>query len=276
MDFSRLRQGEIVAAIGGIALFVFMFFDWFGGGAASVEVTEEVPGLGEVPTGVEVEEEGLSAWDALQDFSGFLIALAAVSGIALGALAATGRRVNLGGLPRGCGTAALGSLAVALILWRLLANPGDLEIGIFLGLAAAIAIAAGAVMALREGGFEPLLPVGGAGAPTATMRASAPASSPPAPAAGTRAATTRRKTSRAGGGTSSRSGGGRKTGGRSTAKKGSSTRSKSRGSSTRSKSRSSSGRSSSSRSSATAKRSGGSRRSSGGRSSGGRSSGRKK
>ena len=177
MDFSRVRTGELVAGIGGLALFVFMFFDWFGGGIEiSSGGTEEVPGLGEVPTEPKVEETGISAWDALQDFDGYLIALTAVSGVALAALAAAGKRLRLGGLPRGEVTATLGAIAVTLILWRMLANPGDLEIGIFLGLAAAVAIAAGALMALREDGFEPLVDKAGGrtkAATATTKRASA-------------------------------------------------------------------------------------------------------
>lgn len=182
MDFSRLRTGEIVAAIGGIALFVFMFFDWFGGG---VEVTtggtQEVPGIGEVPTGApEVSETGVSAWDGLQDFSGFLIALAAVSGVTMAGLAMAGQRLNLP-FQRGVGTLTLAKLAILLILWRMLANPGDLEIGIFLGLIAAVAIAIGAWIALREDGFEPLVKV--PGGRTRAASASAPAATPtPRPA----------------------------------------------------------------------------------------------
>jgi hypothetical protein len=158
LDFSRVRTGELIAGIGGLALFLFMFFDWFGGGLeVTTGGTEEVPGLGEVPTDPKVEETGVSAWDALQDFDGFLIALSAVAGVTLAGLAAAGKRFRLGGMPRGEVTAFLGSLAVLLILWRFLANPGDLKIGIFLGLAAAVAIAAGALMALREDGFEPVV-----------------------------------------------------------------------------------------------------------------------
>jgi hypothetical protein len=180
LDFSRLRNGEIVAAIGGLALFIFMFFNWFGGGVeVSSGGTQEVPGIGEIPNEPTVEETGVSGWDALQDFSGFLIALAAVSGVALGGLAAAGQRLNIGGVPRGAGTATLGSLAVLLILWRFFANPGDLKIGIFLGLVAAIAVAAGALMALREDGFEPFVNVPGE-RPTAAM-ASAPAPAAPSP-----------------------------------------------------------------------------------------------
>ncbi len=181
MDFSRLRNGEIVAAISGLALFIFMFFNWFGGGIEiSTGGTQDVPGIGEIPSEPSIEETGVSGWDSLADFSGFLIALAAVSGVTLGALAVAGRRINLP-FQRGVGTLVLGKLAVLLILWRMLANPGDLEIGIFLGLIAAVGIAIGAWVALREDGFEPLLKV--PGGRTKVASASAPAATPtPRPA----------------------------------------------------------------------------------------------
>jgi hypothetical protein len=185
LDFARLRNGEIVAAVGGLALFIFMFFDWFGGGVeVSTGGTQDIPGVGEVTNAPSVEETGLSAWDALQDFSGFLIALAAVSGVTLAGLAAAGQRLNLP-FRRGVGTLVLGNLAVLLILWRMLANPGELEIGIFLGLFAAAAIAVGAWIALHEDGFEPLVKVPGEQTTTtaATAAASAPAATPsPRPA----------------------------------------------------------------------------------------------
>ena len=176
MDFSRLRQGEIIAAIGGLALFIFMFLPWFGFDVPDVEIPD-VPGVdeGSIGTVSEVDSD-ISAWDGLTDIDGFLIAAAAFSGMALGGLAAAGKRLNLGGIRRGSITAILGSLAVALILWRLLANPADLKYGIFLGLAAAIAIAVGAILALREDGIEPLASV--AGGRTRTAAASAPAATP--------------------------------------------------------------------------------------------------
>jgi hypothetical protein len=158
LDFSRLRTGEIVAAIGGIALFVFLFFDWFEAGG--------------------FEGASLDGWEGLGgDFSGFIVALTSVSGVALALLAMAGQRVNIP-LPRGAVTATLGTLSVLIILWRFLANPGDLEIGIFLGLLAAGAIAVGAWMALREDGFEPLLTVAGERTTTTTAAASAPAATP--------------------------------------------------------------------------------------------------
>jgi hypothetical protein len=273
LDFSRLRNGEIVAAISGLALFIFMFFNWFGGGfEISTGGTQDIPGIGEIPSEPSIEETGVSGWDSLADFSGFLIALAAVSGVTLGALAVAGRRINLP-FPRGVGTLVLGKLAVLLILWRMLANPGDLEIGIFLGLIAAAGIAIGAWMALREDGFEPLLRV--PGGRTKVASASAPAATPtPRPAtapsggssSGGRAATSRSsgsaaKKSRSSGRAAkkSRSGESKTTTKRSTAsraKSSGSSRSKSSGSS-RSKS---SGSRSGSKSSGTRKRSSGGRK----------------
>ena len=177
MDSSRLRTGELVAGIGGLALFVFLFFDWFGGGA---EVTGSV-----VNGTATLSHPGISGWDALVDLPGFLIILAGVSGMALAYLAAAGQRVNLP-VRRGATTAALGVLAVLLILWRMFAGSPTLKVGIFLGLAAAIAITAGALMALAEDGFQPLVAAGGptraAGsgseAPTATQAAAAPPATP--------------------------------------------------------------------------------------------------
>ena len=172
MDSSRLRTGELVAGIGGVLLFVFLFFDWFGGGGF---------------------EGSLDGWDGLgSDFTGFIVALTSVAGAGLAALALAGQRVNVP-LPRGGFTAMLGSLSVAIILWRFFANPGDLKIGIFLGLAAAIAIAVGAIMALREDGVEPLVAV--PGGRTRASSADAPTAEAPAPAAPATKPAARRKTS---------------------------------------------------------------------------------
>jgi hypothetical protein len=174
----------MVAGIGGLALFVFLFFDWFGGAA---EVTGSV-----VNGTATLSHPGISGWDALTDLPGFLIILSGVAGMALAYLAASGQRVNIP-VQRGAITALLGSLAVLLILWRMFAGSPTLKIGIFLGLAAAIAIAAGALMALAEDGFQPLVAVAGgrtraAGAgseaPTATQAAAAPATPAASPSGG--------------------------------------------------------------------------------------------
>ena len=172
MDFSRLRTGEQIAGIGGLALFILLFFDWYGAGGG-------------------FDEGGLSGWDALGgDGTGFIVALTAVAGIALVVLAASGQRLNVP-LRRGAITAVLGSLSVAIILWRLIANgQADLKVGIFLGLIAAGAVAYGAIQALREDGFEPLVAVAGG-----RTRAASAASAPKATPARRKTTTTRKKTS---------------------------------------------------------------------------------
>jgi hypothetical protein len=232
LDSSRLRTGEIVAGIGGVALFLFLFFDWFGGGA---EVTGSV-----VNGTATLSHPGISGWDALTDLPGFLIILSGIAGIALAYLAAAGQRVNIP-VRRGAITALLGVLAVLLILWRMFAGSPTLKIGVFLGLGAAIAITAGALMALGEDGFEPLVAV--AGGRTRAASASAPAATPPPPPAAAPAKS------------ASRSGGSKTTTKRSTAKKPAAR--------SGSKSKSSSSRSSSSKKKASTSRSSGSKRSTG-------------
>jgi hypothetical protein len=180
LDSSRLRTGELLAGIGGVALFVFLFFDWFGGGP---EVTGSV-----VNGTATLSHPGISGWDALVDLPGFLIILSGVAGIALAYLAVAGLRVNIP-VQRGAVTAALGSLAVLLILWRMFAGSPTLKIGIFLGLAAAVMITAGALMALAEDGFEPFVAVAGgrtraAGAGSEPSTATQPVASPAASSAG--------------------------------------------------------------------------------------------
>jgi hypothetical protein len=173
LDSSRLRTGELVAGIAGLALFVFLFFDWFGGGA---EVSGSL-----VNGTATLSHPGISGWDALTDLPGFLIILSGISGMALAYLAMAGQRVNIP-VQRGAVTALLGTLAVLLILWRMFAGSPTLKIGVFLGLAAAIAITAGALMALGEDGFSPLVAV--PGGRTKAAAASAPAATPmPPPAA---------------------------------------------------------------------------------------------
>jgi hypothetical protein len=190
LDTSRLRTGEIVAGIAGLSLFVFLFFDWFGGGA-------EVSGSLANGTAI-LSHPGISGWDALADLPGFLIISSGVAGIALAYLAVAGQRLNIP-LRRGMITALLGALAVLLILWRMLAGSPTLKIGVFLGLAAAIAITAGALMALAEDGFSPLVAVSGgrtraasASAPAPTT-AAVPAAVPAKTSSGSSSATTTKR-----------------------------------------------------------------------------------
>jgi hypothetical protein len=153
MEADRLSTGEKIAAVSAILLFVFMFFDWFG-----VEVSG-VPGFsGDIAGG------GGSAWDALDVIPIFLmLAIVAAIGVAVIRLTDADLEppVSLNAI-----VAALGALAVLLILYRIIDPPGGggsgfegvevdttLKLGIFLGLVAAAGIAYGGYSAMREEGM---------------------------------------------------------------------------------------------------------------------------
>lgn len=207
MDFSRLRQGEIVAGIGGIALFVFLFFDWF---------------------------QGTDGWTSLASpevgggVTGFIVALASIAAITFAALAAMGKRLNVP-VPRGGITLALGGLAMLIILWTIIVAPEGAEIkfGLFLGLAAAVAITVGALLSRREDGWEPLVAMSAAGARSSGSSAR--------PATTRRAASTLAKSSSSSGSSRSSSGTRKTSTRKSTTSKSGAKRSSSRSSSAKKK-----------------------------------------
>jgi len=150
VHIGKLSRGERISAASALLLFVFMFLDWFG-----VEV-ESVPGFSGDISGI-----GGNAWDTLEVIPLFLM-LAAVVALAVAGVrlldAELGLSVSLNAI-----VAALGGLAVLLILFRILFPPdfasfggvevdATLRIGVFLGLLAAAGIAYGGYSAMREEG----------------------------------------------------------------------------------------------------------------------------
>lgn len=151
MEVDKLSTGEKLSAVSAILLFIFMFFDWFG-----VEVSD-VPGFSGTVTG----SGGGSAWDALDVIPIFLM-LAIVVALGVAVIRLTDADVEP---PISLNTfvAALGGLAVLLILYRIVFPPdfgsfggvsvdATLKFGIFLGLLAAVGIAYGGYSAMREEG----------------------------------------------------------------------------------------------------------------------------
>jgi hypothetical protein len=190
MDFSRLRTGDLIAAIGGIALIGFLFMDWFsvesiGAAGSPSPIPSGVPEGFEIP-GAETTSTGISGWDGL-GFDGFILLLTGLAGIKLAGLRAAGKKL-IGPLPFAGWLVLLGSVAETLIIWRIFASPNDadLEIGIFLGLIAAAAVTLGAWLSSRDDG-APLYAnaVAGAGARSSSARST-----------GTRKASTRSTTTR--------------------------------------------------------------------------------
>jgi len=151
MDISRLRTGERLAGAAGIALLVFMFFDWFGI-KASV-------GFG----GISGITEGGNAFQTLAFPIDFLILLGALAGIGLAFLAASQRSINLP-VAASAITAALGILATALVLIKIIDPPGDggelasvsiditRQLGVWLGLIASAGVAAGGWLSMKDEG----------------------------------------------------------------------------------------------------------------------------
>jgi len=153
MELDKLSVGEKVSAVSAVLLFIFMFFDWFG-----VKVSSEVTGFSGT-----VEGAGGSAWDVLDVIPIFLmLAIVAAVGVAVVRLTDADLEppISLNAI-----VAALGGLAVLLILYRIVLPPdyadfggvsvveATLKFGIFLGLIAAAGIAGGGYSAMREEGL---------------------------------------------------------------------------------------------------------------------------
>jgi hypothetical protein len=148
MDLSKLRRGELIAAVGGIVLLFAMFaLDWY-------EVSLSTP-FGDVS----VAGGGVKAWES-QGFTGtianLVILAAAVAAVGLAVVTATSRNVALP-VAASALTAALGIGAVVMVLLRILFQPGEnefveLRFGIWLALIASGVIAYGGWEAMKEEG----------------------------------------------------------------------------------------------------------------------------
>jgi hypothetical protein len=145
MDLGKLRRGELIAAAGGLLLLIALFFfDWYS--------RQELVLLGGGSTGVK-------AWDDLGFFgaiANLIILAAAVSAVGLAIVTATSRTIALP-VAASAITAALGIAASAMVLLRMIFQPGpnaltDIKFGIVLALLAAVMIAYGGWDSMREEG----------------------------------------------------------------------------------------------------------------------------
>lgn len=147
----RLRAGEAIYLLAAILLFVFMFFRWYGAEISGSAGTIAFGGTG----------SGGDAWQALEVIPIFLMLAIAVSiGAAVLRLAGSDWKPAV---PPGVAVCVAGGLAALLILIRIVFPPGfgefggvtvdaTLEVGIFLGLLAALGIAYGGWRAMAEEG----------------------------------------------------------------------------------------------------------------------------
>ena len=126
MRISRLRDGEWIAGVGGVGLLVSLLLDWY---------------------------SGASAWQAFSVLD-VVLALLALVPLALVVLQATRESPSLP-VAFSVLTTLAGALATLLILYRILNQPGpndrvEVELGAWIGLAAAAIAAVGGWRSLRD------------------------------------------------------------------------------------------------------------------------------
>jgi hypothetical protein len=150
MDHRRLRTGELIAAVGGAALLIIMFlFDWFGIGGAAGDAIEQAEELGFATPDIDT---GANAWDSMEIIR-FLLLITGLVAVGLGIATAMARDVRMP-VASSALVAGLGILSVIFIAYRILDPPYEAgrEIGVFLGLIAAAAVAYGGWRSMQEEG----------------------------------------------------------------------------------------------------------------------------
>ena len=155
MDFRRLGRGDIVAAVGGVLLFISMFLPWY-----SVK-----SGTPSDQTACGVGKSSCTGFDTFRLFTvliipgmDLLMVAAAIAPWILVWIVIRGHRLSW---PAGEVTMIVGAVASTLILYNgIISRPGarefvSLDIGWYLGLLGALGIVAGgAISQITRGGVE--------------------------------------------------------------------------------------------------------------------------
>jgi hypothetical protein len=138
LEGTRLSQGQMVAAIAAIALFIVSFLPWFDiSGAVTVGGTT-IGG-----------SQNFNLWEAENPLDIYLLIVILVALVP----AALGLLGDGGDAPMASmATALLAGVGTLLILYQIFDTPGDLgrKIGLFLGLIACGAIAVGGYLSMQE------------------------------------------------------------------------------------------------------------------------------
>ena len=138
MDANRLSQGQLVAALAAIALFIISFLPWFDiSGAVTVGGTT-IGG-----------SQNFNLWEAENPLDVYLLIVILVALVpAVLALLGDGSDAPMASMA----TALLAGVGTVLILYQVLDTHGDLgrKVGLFLGLIACAAIAAGGYLSMQE------------------------------------------------------------------------------------------------------------------------------
>ncbi|HAY68766.1 hypothetical protein K0U73_11020 [bacterium] len=137
MDFSKLSQSNMIAGGGGIVAFIASILPWY-----SFDFGFDLPG---VDTSVNAWSAGFAAW------FGCLLALAAGVLIALKAMGMFEAKVL--GMETEQVAMVLAGLGFVLVVLRWLTETSNTAIGLYLGLIATAATAAGAFLSGKDSGI---------------------------------------------------------------------------------------------------------------------------
>jgi hypothetical protein len=139
MRLDRLRGGEVIAAAGAVVLFGSEFMPWFG------KVSPYC-----VPLAGHHCGRNFDAWQAF-GFTDLVLFVAAVSGIAMAAMAATSPKTDAA-ITSACFTVPVAALGTLLALYRVFEPVGKLDTryGLFVGLAASALLTYGSWRAVRN------------------------------------------------------------------------------------------------------------------------------
>jgi hypothetical protein len=156
---TNVARGTLIAGVAGAALFIIMFFSWFG-----IDVSANLPaGVPEDIANQAIEQSGVdttaNAWQSF-DVIDLVLLLAVITSVGFAVIDLSGASVSLP-VAGSAITAGIGALAFVLVLYRLINPPGgdgvEREFGVWLGLIATAAIAYGGYEGMQEEGgtYEP-------------------------------------------------------------------------------------------------------------------------
>ena len=150
MDAGRLRPGETIAGVSGVALLIIMFLPWFGFdlGSAAQDIANS---LG-VSVNVDVPNANFNAWESF-DFIDLILLLTVIAAVSTAIMPALATDVALP-IAASALVAGLGILSTVLVLYRIIDPVGDAgrKYGIYLGLIACAGVAYGGWRAMQEEG----------------------------------------------------------------------------------------------------------------------------
>jgi hypothetical protein len=138
LDANRLSQGQLIAAVSAIALFIISFLPWFGISGGVV-----VQGVGAVGG-----SENFSLWQAENPLDIYLLIVILVALVPAVLALLGGGEAPLAPFA----TAVLGGVGTLLILYQVFDTPGDADrkVGLFLGLIACAGVAVGGYLSMQE------------------------------------------------------------------------------------------------------------------------------